>query len=258
MYGRRESPAGKGQREREWAVVPSWHLGDRSTLPLRPGVLGQRGPHSGSPWGRAGGLRPGGNPSSSLEGSRGRQSLSPWRLLEQSWLPRHLVGPPLAGHVLPRVSRSGHRGQAPLPRERPGQRRRLCSLRPSGCAVETRVVSKGSQGIFFPHRERQTKIQALSLAPPPLQKCYPKPKPRRFSRKCTRPKNPGCTAARPTFQKFNTSKSDCEDRITDLQHFGGLIKGEAKHIYTDRARFCSDFGSISFELLFAKWPNPPK
>lgn len=36
--------------------------------------------------------------------------------------------------------------------------------------------------------------------------------------------------------EFNTSKSDCEDRITDLQHFGGLIKGEAKLIYID---FCT-------------------
>lgn len=154
-------------------MVPSCHLGDRSTLALRPGVFGQRGPPSGFPWGRAGGLRPRGNPSSSLEGSGGRQSLSPWRLLEQSWLPRHLVGPPLAGHVLPCVSRSGHRGQAPLPRERPGQRRRLCSLRPSGCAVETRVVSKGSQGIFFPHRERQTKSQALSLNSHPSKSVTP-------------------------------------------------------------------------------------
>lgn len=111
---------------------------------------------------------------------------------------------------------------------------------------------------FFPPQRKANEEPSLVPELPPLQKCYPKPKPRRFSRKCTRPKNPGCTAARQTFQKFNTSKSDCEDRITDLQHFGGLIKGEAKHIYTDQARFCSDFGSISFELLFAKWPNPLK
>lgn len=35
-----------------------------------------------------------------------------------------------------------------------------------------------------------------------------------------------------------------------MQHLGGLIKGEAKHIYIDLVRYyCSESGSASFELL---------
>lgn len=134
-------------------------------------------------------------------------------------------------------------------RERPGQRRRLCAPRRGGFTLGARERAREAKA-FSPLQRKANEKLNLAAALPPLQKCYPKPKPRRFSRKCTRPKNPGCTAAPPTFQKFNTSKSDCEDRITDLQHFGGLIKSEAKHVYIDFALFGSHFGSLSLELLF--------
>ena len=49
-------------------------------------------------------------------------------------------------------------------------------------------MSKGSNGIFSPLQRKANEKLCLDPALPPLQKCYPKPKPRFFSRKCTRPK----------------------------------------------------------------------
>lgn len=116
-------------REREWSRGPQLAPGRLKHTSLCAKGSSGSGPHSGSPWGRAGGLQTRGNPSSSLEGSRGRQSLSPWRLLEQSWLPRHLVGPPLAGHVLPRVADPATEARPLYPERGPGSGD--CSLRPS-------------------------------------------------------------------------------------------------------------------------------
>lgn len=180
----------------------------------------------------------------------GRQLLSPVLrgCLKPSWPRRHPVGPSLPGHVGPPCTDATTVARPSTQREARA-RRRLCAPRPGGSTLGARERAWKAKA-FSPLQRKANEKLNLATALPPLQKWYPKPKPRRFSRKCTRPKNPGCTAARPTFQKFNTSKSDCEDRITDLQHFGGLIKSEAKHIYIDFALFCSHFGSLSLELLF--------
>lgn len=160
----------------------------------------------------------------------------------------HLRGPHLLGNVRAQgLLRSG------LCRRAHGSLRGLSSLgalHQDGRMLGARGYNKGSQGSFSnPQRNSKdklsfslltdgTKMLSLTETVALFQKAHPAEKTRIHRSSLD-------------ISEFNTCKSDCEDRITDLQHFGGLIKGEAKHIYIDFARYyCSEFGSASFELLF--------
>lgn len=223
-------------------MVPQCHGAAGVHRPRVPGAAGRRGPNSrlslvGAEL-RAAPPPPAPGRSGSAE-SRVRFSVD---VGSHPGLSPNPVGPRVARSRWSRVCRSHHRGRALHP-ERPGQRRRrLFASSPGGCALGARRESEGREGIF-PSRERGTGKPRPGPAPRPSDHVPPKRSRGAFPESAPgRPRNPGCTAARPPFQKRNTSKSDCPDRITDLQHFGGLMKGEAKHIYRNLARFCSDSG----------------